>query len=235
MVQQGADVPKEGERGGWQAVGMEHRHEEIADYWNGYARAYDEAPDHGLADPATRDAWRSLLGRWLPTQPGDVADLACGTGSLTALVAGLGHRVVGVDLAGAMVERARVKTAEFAGQATIRLGDVARPPIDPASIDVVLARHILWTLPDPPAALACWRRLLRPGGRFLLVEGLWWSVGDQGYTDEGRMPWAGGVRAVDLAAALEALVRRIEVVPLTDPVLWGRDVEDERYLLVADL
>ena len=47
--------------------------------------------------------------------------------------------------------------------------------------------------------------------------------------------WARGVRAVDLAAALEALVRRIEVVPLTDPVLWGRDVEDERYLLVADL
>jgi len=49
------------------------------------------------------------------------------------------------------------------------------------------------------------------------------------------MPWAGGVRAVQLVAALRPLVGRVEVVPLTDPVLWGRDIVDERYLLVADL
>ena len=76
----------------------------IAAYWDEYADAYDAEPDHGLGDPATREAWRLLLERWLPAQPSDVADLACGTGSLTALVAGLGHRVMGVDLAGNMVE-----------------------------------------------------------------------------------------------------------------------------------
>jgi SAM-dependent methyltransferase len=208
---------------------------EIADYWNGYADAYDAEPDHGLGDLATREAWRALLERWLPKPSSDVADLACGTGSLTALVAGLGHAVVGVDLAGNMVERARAKSVGFAEQVTIKEGDVCLPPIEPASIDVILARHILWTLPDPQAALARWRSLLRPGGRFLLVEGRWWSVGDQRYSDTDRMPWAGGVRAVDLAAALEPLVGRIEVVPLSDPVLWGKEIADERYLLVADL
>ena len=206
----------------------------IAEYWDDYADAYDEEPDHGLGDPATREAWRVLLERWLPAQPSDVADLACGTGSLTALVAGLGHRVVGVDFAGNMVERARAKTAEFGERVRILQGDVAVPPIEPASADVILARHILWTLPDPHAALASWRSLLRPGGRFLLVEGRWWSVGDEDYNDDACMPWAGGVRAVDLVAALEPLVRRIEVVPLTDPVLWGKEIVDERYLLVAD-
>ena len=100
---------------------------------------------------------------------------------------------------------------------------------------MILARHILWTLPDPQMALARWRQLLRPGGRFLLVEGRWWSVGDEGYAYEDRMPWAGVVRAVDLVAAMEPLVRRVEVVPLTDPVLWGQEVADERYLLVADV
>ena len=90
----------------------------IAAYWNDYADAYDAEPDHGLGDPATREAWRLLLERWLPAQPSDVADLACGTGSLTALVAGLGHRVMGVDLAGNMVDRARAKTAQ--------LGDASR-------------------------------------------------------------------------------------------------------------
>jgi hypothetical protein len=49
------------------------------------------------------------------------------------------------------------------------------------------------------------------------------------------MPWAGGVRAVHLAGRLEPLVRRIELVPLTDPVLWGKEIVDERYLLVAGL
>jgi len=214
---------------------MSHVNDGIADYWNSYADAYDAEPDHGLGDPATREAWRVLLERWLPPQSSDVADLACGTGSLTALVAGLGHCAVGVDLAGNMVERARAKTAEFGEQVTIRQGDVSAPPFEPASVDVILARHILWTLPDPQAALGRWRSLLRPGGRFLLVEGRWWSVGDEHYNDEAGMPWAGGVRAVDLAAALDPLVRRIEVVPLTDPVLWGKEIVDERYLLVADL
>jgi SAM-dependent methyltransferase len=154
---------------------------------------------------------------------------------LTALVAGFGHRVVGVDLAGNMVDRARAKTAEFGERVTIRHGDVSAPPLEPVSADVIVARHILWTLPDPQAALAGWRSLLRPGGRFLLVEGRWWSVGDEDFNDDARMPWAGGVRAADLAAAMEPLVARVEVVPLTDPVLWGKEIVDERYLLVADL
>ncbi|MEP7191568.1 MAG: class I SAM-dependent methyltransferase [Actinomycetota bacterium] len=214
---------------------MGQDHDEIADYWNDYADAYDDEPDHGLTDPATRQAWRELLESWLPAQSSDVVDLACGTGSLTVLAAGLGHRVAGVDLAGNMVQRARAKALDVAGQVSFTLGDVSDPPIEPASVDVILARHILWTLPDPWAALARWRSLLRPGGRFLLVEGRWWSVGDKGYSDAGRMPWAGGVRAVDLVAAIEPLVQQVEVVRLTDPVLWGKEVADERYLLVADL
>jgi SAM-dependent methyltransferase len=214
---------------------VHHVNDEIAGYWNDYADVYDDEPDHGLGDPATREAWRRLLERWLPAAAGDVADLACGTGSLTALAAGLGHRVVALDLAANMVERARAKTAELAGQVTVTVGDVSDPPFGPGSVDVVLARHILWTLPDPQAALARWRSMLRPGGRFLLIEGRWWSVGDEDYSDEDRMPWAGGVRAADLAVALEPLVRRIEIVPLTDPVLWGKEIVDERYLLVADL
>jgi SAM-dependent methyltransferase len=214
---------------------MSDANDGTADYWNDYADAYDAEPDHGLGDPATREAWRLLLERWLPERSSDVADLACGTGSLTALVAGLGHCAVGVDLADNMVDRARTKTAEFGERVTIKQGDVSAPPVEPVSVDVILARHILWTLPDPQVALAGWRSLLRPGGRFLLVEGRWWSVGDEDYNDDARMPWAGGVRAVDLAAALDPLVRRIEVVPLTDPVLWGKQIVDERYLLVADL
>src|SRR5665647_83518 len=95
--------------GRWQAVHMSRVSNGIAGYWNDYADAYDAEPDHGLGHPATREAWRVLLERWLPARSSDVADLACGTGSLTVLLAELGHTAVGVDLADKMVARARAK------------------------------------------------------------------------------------------------------------------------------
>jgi hypothetical protein len=48
---------------------MHHVPDQIAGYWNAYADAYDAEPDHGLRDPATREAWRllqDLAGRRLP-------------------------------------------------------------------------------------------------------------------------------------------------------------------------
>ncbi|HET7475632.1 MAG TPA: class I SAM-dependent methyltransferase [Dermatophilaceae bacterium] len=207
---------------------------DIAAYWDDYAQAYDREPDHGLGDPATRAAWRELLRSCLPGGPADVVDLACGTGSLTALAAELGHRVTGVDIAQQMLRRARAKTAGM----PVRLvrGEVADPRGLPmAGFDVVLARHILWTLPDPHAALRRWAGLLRPGGSFVLVEGRWSSVGDDGYPGKGRLPWAGGVRATDLTAAVLPLVDpgTVQVWQLDQAVLWGRPVGDERYLLLA--
>jgi ubiquinone/menaquinone biosynthesis C-methylase UbiE len=209
--------------------------EQIAQYWDDYAAEYDREPDHGLLDSDTRLAWKDLLRMWLPAQPGDVADLACGTGTLSVLAAELGHRVRGVDLSAEMVARARAKTAHFGAAVQIEQGDVSAPPLPPASVDAVLARHILWTLPDPEGALAGWARAVRPGGRLVLVEGRWASVGDRRYDDADRMPWSGGVTADRLRQAVAPLSGQVHVVELTDPVLWGREISDERYLLVATL
>ncbi len=207
--------------------------QQVAAYWDDYAHRYDEEPDHGLLDATTRAAWRDLLRTWLPVRPADVVDLACGTGTLTVLAAELGHTVRGFDISSAMVERARAKTVHLGAAVEIDLADVGDPPLAPASVDVVLARHILWTLPEPERALERWVAALRPGGRLVLVEGRWAGVGDDTFADPSRMPWAGGVPSRTLSAALAPLVAQVSVVPLTDPALWGREVEDERYLLAA--
>ena len=86
-------------------------------------------------------------------------------------------------------------------------------------IDVVLARHVLWALPDPSAALARWVRLLRPGGRLVLVEGRWWT--------------GGGLTAAETRRLLGPHATRVTTWPLTDPVYWGGPVDDERYLCEA--
>ena len=205
----------------------------VRDFWDAQSSRYDEDPDHGLRDAAAREAWRAHLTQWLPEPPGIVLDLGCGTGSLSLLALEAGHRVRGVDLSPAMVAQATAKCAGL--DATFTVGDAADPPVA-GPVDAVLARHLLWTLPDPHAALRRWLGLLRPGGRLVLVEGRWWPAGAVAPYAQGTetMPWQGGVRAEDLVAALDPLVDRLEVVCLSiEPVLWGRDVDDERYAVVA--
>jgi ubiquinone/menaquinone biosynthesis C-methylase UbiE len=208
----------------------------VSDFWNAAAAEFDGAADHGLGDRAVREAWRARLVGWLPPAPAEVLDLGCGTGSLSLLLTELGHRVTGLDLAEQMIDQARAKCAGRA--ATFRVGDAAAPEVGDATFDVVTARHLLWTLPEPHAALVCWIRLLRPGGRLVLVEGRWTVPGgtDAYALGADRMPWAGGVRAEDLVAALDPLVDHLEVHSLSaDPQLWGRAVDDERYAIVASV
>jgi len=192
---------------------------EVRAYWDAEAAGFDEAADHGLRDPQVRGAWDRLLREHLPEEPVDVLDLGCGTGSLTMLLAEAGHRVHGVDLAPAMVAAARAKVAASGTTATVEVGDASDPPGLAGAYDVVLTRHVLWALPDPSAALSRCVRLLRPGGRLLLVEGRWWT--------------GGGLAAAETRRLLAPYATQVQTVPLTDPLLWGGPVEDERYLCVA--
>jgi ubiquinone/menaquinone biosynthesis C-methylase UbiE len=206
----------------------------VLEFWEAQTPRYDEDADHGLLDPAARAAWRTHLTAWLPTPPGTVLDLGCGTGSLSLLALEAGHRVVGVDLSPSMVAEATRKCAGRA--ATFVVGDAAVPEIGGAPVDAVLARHVLWTLPDPAGALGRWVDLVRPGGRLVLIEGRWAPAGQLEPYAQGAdtMPWQGGVRAEDLVAALDPLVSRLEVVCLSnEAALWGREVDDERYAVVA--
>ncbi|MET8178274.1 methyltransferase domain-containing protein [Streptomyces sp. NPDC005336] len=194
-------------------------------YWDAAAADFDNEPDHGLRDPAVRDAWAARLRGWLPDRPGevlDVLDLGCGTGSLARLAAERGHRVTGVDASPRMAGLARAKLA--GAGATVLVGDAGDPPVGERSFDVLLVRHLLWLLPDQRAVLRRWARLLRPGGRLVLIEGRW------GESDPVGLP------SGELTRMVEPLTARTYVEQLgPDAALWGRAVRDERYVLVADL
>src|SRR5690606_36326976 len=79
--------------------------------WDAVAPGFDAEADHGLHDPAVREAWADRLARWLPAAPADVLDLGCGTGSLALLAARAGHRVTAADRSAAMLAAARTKLA----------------------------------------------------------------------------------------------------------------------------
>ena len=193
--------------------------EETQRFWDEQAATFDEEADHGLRGPVVRRAWAELLLPLLPPAPARVADLGCGTGSLSVLLAGAGHEVHGVDLSPQMVGLARGKAAAAGLPVRFSTADAARPPLAPGSVDVVLARHVLWALPDPVAVLETWVGLLAPGGVLLLVEGHW-STG-------------AGLTARDCEALVRRHRRDAEVRLLPDPALWGREITDERYLVVS--
>jgi SAM-dependent methyltransferase len=209
----------------------------IAAFWDAAADSFDTEADHGLRDPRVRNAWAARLNSWLPRPPSDVLDLGCGTGSLSLLLAQAGHRVVAVDLSPNMVDHARHKLTAAGFDAHVLVGDAASPPSLGRSFDVVLARHLLWTLPDPAATLRRWTDLSHPGGRLILVEGRWNTpAGDDTYPEGSDvLPWMGGVTATVLAETLQPLVSDLRVEPLADPDLWGRRIDDERYAVIATI
>lgn len=183
--------------------------------WDVEAAHFDDEPDHGLADARVRAAWRELLLDVLPPAPARVADLGCGTGTLTRLLTDEGYRVDGLDFAPEMIRRAQAKVPE----AAFVTGDASDPALEPKSYDVVLSRHVLWALANPAQAFARWVDMLVPTGIVVLVEGNW-STG-AGLT----------------ASQCERIVRRaredVTVRPLSEPVYWGKAIEDERYLIVS--
>lgn len=94
-------------------------------------------------------------------------DVGTGPGDFPGRLRAAGHRgrLVGADLSAGMVERAQ---AHHPGVEYVRAGADALGFAE-ASFDVLTARHMLYHVPDVPAALAEFRRVLRPGGRFLAV------------------------------------------------------------------
>jgi ubiquinone/menaquinone biosynthesis C-methylase UbiE len=190
---------------------------EAAEYWDEAAQSFDLEPDHALLDPAVRAAWRELLLPLLPAAPARVADLGCGTGSVSVLLAEAGYDVTGLDFSAEMVAAAQAKAAAAGAEARFVVGDASDPQLDAGGFEVVLCRHVLWALPDRDAAIARWVGLLSPDGRLVLVEGRW-STG-AGLTSEQVM--------------LAVLVHRsqAEVTVLDDDRLWGRAITDDRYVV----
>jgi 2-polyprenyl-3-methyl-5-hydroxy-6-metoxy-1,4-benzoquinol methylase len=189
-----------------------------ADDWDSAAATFDDQPDHGLHDPDVRAAWADLLSRHLPSPPATVLDLGCGTGTLSVLLASLGHSVTGLDSSPGMLAVARQKAAADGLAIEFVEGDAAAPMLA-GPFDVVLCRHVLWALGEPDAVLRRWRSLVVPGGRLLLIEGKWVT--------------GAGIAATDLQPLVAQAFGVTHLERLTDSRLWGQDITDERYLITT--
>jgi len=98
-----------------------------------------------------------------------VGDLGCGTGQLTEVVAPYVRRVISVDGSDDMLEAARERLSG-ATNVDIRQGELESLPIESGELDVAMLSLVLHYSPEPPRALAEVGRVVRTGGRVLVVD-----------------------------------------------------------------
>jgi SAM-dependent methyltransferase/DNA-binding transcriptional ArsR family regulator len=98
-----------------------------------------------------------------------VGDLGCGSGHLAALVAPFVGKVIGVDSSAEMLEQARIRLAGIQS-AEFRTGELEQLPLGSGELDAALVSLVLHHSPEPRRAIEEASRVLRKGGRLLLVD-----------------------------------------------------------------
>lgn len=176
----------------------------VTAYWSARAPLFDGVASH----VAQGELWRAVLQAAFEADgPRDVVDLGSGTGACALIAAGLGHRVRGYDASPGMVAAARAAARAAGVEATFATALIADIPAEDACADIVTLRNVLWTLEQPMQALRTAHRLLRPGGRLVVSDGLW-SVAPRDrstYAPElaARLPLHAGITEPQMRLMLE--------------------------------
>lgn len=144
---------------------LHRRSEQAQVYFNQVAGRFDRVYGPGRS----WQAFGHLLLRVLP--PLVVADLGAGEGLLSELLAVRCKKVIAVDnsekivaFGAAKAKQNNLKNLEF------RLGDLQNPPIEPASVDLVILSQALHHAADPAKAVASGHRILKPAGQIMILD-----------------------------------------------------------------
>ena len=138
--------------------------ERLRRYWDKAAKSYDREMDlfeRGLLADGREWACRQASG--------DVLEVAIGTGrNLPFYLPDV--RLTGVEFSPAMLEIARERASAVGREVDLRLGDAQALDLPDAAFDTVLCTLSLCAIPDERRAIAEMKRVLRPGGRLMLVD-----------------------------------------------------------------
>jgi len=192
-----------------------------------WALTYDRSALNELVFFPSVRACQEEIYRWLSVRgerPFRMLDVGCGTGTLLSIMARepLAETLIGLDYAEEMVRRA---SAKFAGSdAPHKLqalrGDSERLPLADGSVDVVTCCNSFHHYPHQPVAVSEFRRVLRPGGLLVLIDGfrdnvIGWLVFDLGVAsferDVHHAPWSAVRDMIEQAGFASLRQRKMNV------------------------
>jgi ubiquinone/menaquinone biosynthesis C-methylase UbiE len=144
------------------------RAEAAARYFAAHAEVWDSIRSLHVAESAVERAIKAALG----DQPiGRLLDIGTGTGRMIELLGPSASKALGVDRSSEMLRLARVKLDKAGiADASLRQADMYALPLGDHSADSVVVHQVLHYAQAPAAAVAEAARVLRPGGRLLVVD-----------------------------------------------------------------
>ena len=145
------------------------RVEAAAAYRDAYAAQLEGLRELYVGESAVERAMLDLLANEGPI--GRLLDIGTGTGRILELLGPHSEQSIGLDVDHDMLLLARAALGEAQlSRVLVRHGDLRRAPFEPGSFDVAVMHHVLHLLDSPGEAVADAARLLRPGGRLLIVD-----------------------------------------------------------------
>jgi ArsR family transcriptional regulator len=144
---------------------LRQRQEDSQAFFAGAAAEWDKLRGELYGSDFTMAAMLSLLPRDLI-----VADLGCGTGQVIGALAPNVKQVIGVDNSAAMLKAAKKRAGDQFPNVDLRRGDLEALPIDDAAVDAALLLLALTYVADPATVLHEMLRVLKPGGRAVIVD-----------------------------------------------------------------
>lgn len=143
----------------------------IAKYWDLRSKSYSGGVTPFIDTEI--DTWKRCLAHHIDEHIYKALDVGTGTGFLSNILTDMGLEVTGIDISRGMLYQAqsvsKKKNIHFCQ------GDAENLPFKDDSFDLVISRHLLWTLPDPEKAIREWVRVLRPGCMVIIIDGSWFD------------------------------------------------------------
>jgi len=160
-----AEMPETARDSAGAALIIQRRKEELRAYFDALAGKFGRTYVPGRSWKGMAEMLIALL------PPLVIADLGAGEGTIALLLAQRAERVIAVDSSPGMVEYGSAVAAQHGiHNLEYRCGDIEAPPIEDRSVDIALFHQALHHAVHPLAAIRQAHRILRPGGRIVIVD-----------------------------------------------------------------
>jgi len=149
--------------------------EAIEKHWSKDAGNYNKSIQKNLYSEEMKKPWKDLFTQALGPDSLNLLDVGTGPGIVAFLLAELGHCVTGVDFSEMMLFNAKKNNEVLGYNVKFKKGDAENLPFADGTFDAVVSRYVLWTVTDPKKAIMEWKRVLKPGGKVIIIDGNWYT------------------------------------------------------------